>query len=63
MIKMHTLLLEGKTDPTPLGLVSGSGSPVSPLRPTQIGKFFEIVTQKCNKTKKLGTPPPEFFQK
>ena len=27
-----------------------------PLRPTGIGKSFEINAKKCNKTQKLGTP-------
>ena len=26
------------------------------LPPTQIGKIFEIVTSKCNKTQNLGSP-------
>ena len=50
-----------------LGLVSWSGPPWDPLK---LGKTFENVTQKCNKTHKLGTllkfckkiPPPPWLR-
>ena len=49
---MHTLIW-GDRHPSPLALVLG---PDPSLRPTEIGKIFEIVTLKCNITQKLGTP-------